>query len=127
MKEFFRDKINITIMSLFLAALICLPLISVSVYFFLAFSLISGVGTGFLSVKVYGRYKKRVDYNPKDDTFDATEIDYDEDVYLMDTGKKTKKKLKGFGKVDSMTPFIVCVGMIVLFAGLFIWGLIKIL
>ena len=127
MKEFFKDKINITIMSLYLAALICLPLISVSVYFFLAFSLIAGVATVFLSTKVYRRYKKRADYNPKDDMFDGTEIDYDEDVYVMQTGNKPKKKLKGLGKVDSMTPFIICVGMIALFLGLFIWGLIKLL
>lgn len=127
MKEFFKDKINITIMSLYLAALVCLPLISVSVYFFLVFSLLAGVATGFLSTKVYHRYKKRADYNPKDDTFDGTEIDYDEDVYVIQAGKTPKKKLKGFGKIDSMTPFIICVGMIVLFLGLFVWGLIKIL
>ena len=107
LKKFFKSKINIAIL--------------VSAVLGIVFALLGIIGNTFLMVGViffviasvmlcyqfYNRYQDNKDYEPEvEGRFDATTIDFDEDVYQMPTKKNVFKKRR-LSKMDLLAPVVL--------------------
>lgn len=127
-KKFFKSKFNIAVMVLIILGIVfaCLGLLGqifllLGVLFFLAAS-------GMLTFAMHNRYLANKDFEPENEgVFDATKIDFDEDVYNVPYKKKLIKKRK-LSTTSAIAPVVLfgiltvafAIYLIVLIAGMFI-------
>lgn len=104
MKEFFKK--NILIIIFFIVGIV-LFFVSTLFSFLLPISLfIIGVPLILLAFRFRKKYKEKTDYDEKDNVLDYTKLNYDEDIYYIETDNK---KVKGtLSKFSLMTPFVAC-------------------
>jgi len=127
-KKFFKSKFNVSVLVAIVLGIVfaCFGVFGpvfliVGVMFFL-------VASALFCYAFYKRYERNKDFEPENEgVFDATKIDFDEDVYNIPHKKKLIKKRK-LSKLDSLAPLILfviftiafAIYMAVLIAGLFI-------
>lgn len=107
MKEFFKK--NFVVIILFLVALVCYLLTFVSTVFLPIATFFTGIPMIILAIrskKKYNTLKEKVDNS--EDYFDATSIDYDEDIYYVGESNKRVVNAKGFlNRMNSLGPVII--------------------
>ena len=80
------------------------------------------IGGGFLffGVKMKKKYNAAKEYSTDDDYFDATKLDYDEDIYYIGTNKGVKKQIgkNAISKFNALMPtiifFLIGIGFIII-------------
>ena len=91
MKKFFKK--NWIILLFFFIGFILSVLGMLSVVFLLIACLIFGVLFFVIASRLRKKQKEQMDYNYEDDYFDATELDYDEEVYFIGDSSKQRKEV----------------------------------
>ena len=107
MKDFIKK--NLVVIILFLIAVVCYALVVVSTVFLPIAAFFTGVPMIILAInskKKYNRLSEESKSNKQ--VFDATDIDYDEDVYYIGTSQN-KKEIKGIvSRFNALSPVIIC-------------------
>ena len=79
-------------------------------------------------LRTFKTYKTVKDYNVNDDYFDATQLDYDEDVYYVGSSSPISNMAKGrFSKITSFTPCLFSLFFMIAFGFLVIYGVVGII
>ncbi|MDR0850554.1 MAG: hypothetical protein LBN07_03660 [Christensenellaceae bacterium] len=127
-KKFFKSKFNISVLVLVVLGIIFACLGVLGPIFLILGVLFFIVASAMLCFAFHKRYEANKDYEPENEgVFDATKIDFDEDVYSIPYKKKLIKKRK-LSKLDAMGPVVLfgilaalfAVYLVVLIAGLFV-------
>lgn len=100
-------KRNWFIFTLITIGIILFCLGVVTVYCLLAACVVFSIVTFHFANKLRSKYNQIIEYDPSEDYFDATKLDYDEEIYYIgsSTPKKTVSK-SFFGKLSTKTPCI---------------------
>lgn len=104
MKNFLKKHIfSIILISI---ALVLMVLGTVTVYCLLAGCVVLGIAFLNFGRLSYAKYKEALDYSEEDDYFDATKLDYDEEVYYIGNPNKPKKEIrkKTLAKLNAKGP-----------------------
>ena len=122
MKKFFLK--NIIYIVLYVLAFICYVLVFVSPYFLPVATFLTGLPTLILGIKAKQKYNAlKADKNEQPNVFDATKIDYDEDVYYFQT--EEPKKIHGVAsKFNALMP---SVALIILGIGFMFYSLMFVI
>ena len=107
MKDFFKRNLYVIIFSF--AGFICLFLGTFFAILLPVGTLVLSVPMIILTIKSKKKYDNLKNYSGEENIFDATKLDYDEEVYYIGGDKNEKKnQIKGaFSKFNAMNPIII--------------------
>ena len=126
MKEFFKNRYNIVLCIMFGVGLISIPLIVISWIFYMLFCLCFSVGCVMCAINSIKKYKNRVNYDPQDEIFDASEYSYEEGQYFVGEGRP-QQKIRGIGKMEAFVPSLLFICLSCIFIGMTIFSIISLL
>jgi len=117
MKDFFKKYLLIIL--LIIAGIFCLFLGTILGIFLPIGMLVLAVPMGILAIKSKKKYDTLKNYDEKEDIFDATKLDYDEEVYYVGKTTEKKQQMKGaLSKLNAINPVIIfgflCVAFIIM-------------
>ena len=106
MRKFFKN--NWLLLLFFFIGFILFMLGVLSVIFLLIACLLYGVLFFIIATKLKRKQREQLDYSFEDDYFDATQLDYDEEIYFIGDPTKQRKEIgKGaFKKIAFSAPVI---------------------
>lgn len=100
-------KRNWVIISLIIVGLILFCLSVITVYCLMAACLIFSIVCFYFARKLQNKYNQIIDQDPEEDYFDATKLDFDEEIYYVGSSSPKKTVSKSFfGKLSTKTPCI---------------------
>ena len=106
--KFFTDKVIICFIVFFILGVVFLILIAFGSLFLTVSMACFSVAGLLLCVKTYKRYQINREEKPDENIFDATKIDFDEDVYQMTDVKRNYWKDRKRSRLDLLSPFLLC-------------------
>ena len=125
--NFFKSKFNISVLVITMLAIILSVMGILGPIFLILGALLFLAASAMMCFWFYKRYEANKDFEPEDEgVFDATKIDFDEDVYNVPHKKNIFKKRKK-SKLESMGPVamfgmlsvVFAVYVVILLVGLF--------
>lgn len=125
MKKFWKN--NLCTLLLVFAGIVCLFLGTFFVILLPVGMLILAIPMIILTIRCKKKYDKMKNVDENKNIFDATKLDYDEDVYYV--GEKSEKKdhIKGaFSKLNAINPMIIFGFLSVAFVIMAIMGFLNI-
>ena len=103
--DFFKR--NWFIFTLIFIGIILFCLSVLTVYCLLAACVVFSIVTFYFARKLQNKYNQIIDQDPNEDYFDATKLDYDEEVYYIGTSSPKKNISKSFfGKLSTKAPCV---------------------
>ena len=100
-------KRNWFLFLLIILGAVFLPLTQISPLFLVASCCLFSIVSFYYARKLQLKYNKVFDEDPEDDYFDATKLDFDEEVYYIGSyAPKKKIKKSFFGKISTKSPSI---------------------
>ena len=100
-------KRNWVIISLIIVGLILFCLSVITVYCLMAACFIFSIVCFYFARKLQNKYNQIIDQDPEEDYFDATKLDFDEEIYYVGSSSPKKTVSKSFfGKLSTKTPCI---------------------
>ena len=95
------------LLTLFFIGIVLLCLGTITVYCLLGACVIFSIICFYFARKLQLKYNEIIDSDPQEDYFDATKLDYDEEIYYVGTSNAKKAVSKNFfGKLSTKTPAI---------------------
>ena len=100
-------KRNWLIFTLIFLGIIFFILSAITIYCLLVACLIFSIVCFYFARKLQVKYNNIIDHDPEEDYFDATKLDYDEEIYYIGSSSPKKHIKKSFfGKLSTRTPSI---------------------
>ncbi|NCB48341.1 MAG: hypothetical protein EOM55_01740 [Clostridia bacterium] len=125
MKKFWKN--NLYTLILVFAGIICLFLGTFFVILLPIGMLILAVPMLLLAIRCKKKYDKMKTVDENKDIFDATKLDYDEEVYYVGKTSQKKEHIKGvFSKFNAINPVIIFGFLSVAFVIMAIMGFLNI-
>ena len=119
MKNFFKDKINFSIVVLFGIGIISVLLIMLSSVFYFVFAACFAAASILCTIQVI-KSSKQQKKEKGSNIINASLRDYDEDIYIVEEKKEVKRRKALFSDKRSLTFLLVF--MSVIFTFMFISG-----
>ncbi len=119
MKDFFKDKVNLSIVVLYGIGSLSVLFVMLSAIFYFVFAACFAAASIMVTIKV-AKSSKKQKQEKGSNLLNASLFDYDEEVYVIDEKKEVKRRKNLFS--DKKSLLFLFVFMSVIFAFMFISG-----